>query len=75
MIDPMFNAVAKVIGVRRPAWSFIIEDSLVRIMTKQFIVDWEIIDEIIDSGDFKIQDVVTHRELGVVISIRSLAGK
>ena len=74
MIDPIFNQVAKVIGTRRPAWAFIIEDSLIRIMTKQFIVDWDIIDEILEDKDYKMEEVVMHQALGIVICIRNIKG-
>ncbi len=74
MNTAIFQPVAKTLAARRPAWTFVIEDNLVRIQTNQFTVDWAIIEEITESSDYKIEEVTMHQALGVVISIRYLGG-
>lgn len=68
-----FAEIQKIVGQRRPGWAFIIEDDIIRILTRQFVVDFDIFQAIIDTGNFKIVDIITHRELGVVFSIHSIA--
>lgn len=75
MNENLFLPISQILTGRRPQWSFIIEDTLIRINTMQFVVDWEIISEILDSGDFKLEEVISHSQLGLVICIRNVAGK
>lgn len=75
MNTSFFQSIAKVISTRRPAWKFVVEDSMLRILTQQFIVDWAIIDEILHSGDYELFEVVSHNTLGIVICIKYTAGK
>jgi len=75
MNESLFQSIGKILSIRRPTWKALIEDNLIRILTNQFVISWPIIQEIINTGDYEVEEVITHRELGVVISIRYIGGK
>lgn len=60
--------------MRRPKWNVIVEDSLIRISTQQFAVDWGIIEEIVRLGNYEVEEVIMHQALGIVICIRNIQG-
>lgn len=72
--NKMFEPMARAVSTRRPAWKFVIEDTLVRILTQQFVVQWEIIDEIVNAGDYQIVECITHNQYGIVICIKYVGG-
>ena len=74
MNEEIFTPLMKILHTRRPTWTYTIEDSLIRISTLFFTVDWEIIDEILEAGEYEVQDVMMHTALGQVISIRYKGG-
>ena len=69
MNTAVFQPIAKILAARRPTWTFIIEDDLLRINTMQFVVKWDIIDDILTNKDFKMEEVIMHQALGTVICI------
>ena len=71
----IFESLSKTVSHRRPAWKFIIEDGLVRILTMQFIVDCGIVNQILESGDYELVEVISHNSFGIVICIRYTGGK
>lgn len=73
MNTQLFQEIGKLIKSRRPAWQCIIEDEVLRILTHQFIVDWRIITEIIKIG-YTVDEVVSHGQFGVVITVRTMQG-
>ncbi len=75
MNEAIFQPIAKVLVARRPAWTFVIEDNLVRIQTGQFVVKWDIIDEILSKKDFKLDEVIMHQGLGLVITMLYTGGR
>lgn len=70
MNKPTFASMSKILAARRPAWTFVIEDDLVRIQTSQFAVQWDIIYEILENKDFKLEEVIMHNAVGIVICVR-----
>lgn len=74
MNNPMFLPMTKIMAARRPAWKFVIEDNLVRILTSQFAVEWPIIEEIVQSDKYRLEEVIMHQALGLVICIRYIGG-
>lgn len=70
----MFEPMSRTVASRRPAWKFVIEDTLVRILTGQFVVQWEIIDEIVNAGDYQLVETISHNQLGLVICIKYVGG-
>jgi len=74
--NKIFDPIANIVKTRRPGWQFVVEDSLLRILTMQFIVDWGIIDEItqMDNG-YEIVECVSHQQFGIVVSVRYVGGK
>lgn len=62
--------MSKILAARRPAWTFVIEDNLVRIQTSQFVVQWDIIYEILENKEFKLEEVIMHNAVGIVICVR-----
>ena len=74
MNDDFFINLLKILGTRRPSWTYVIEDTLIRVSTQYFAVDWEIIDEILQNKDYKVEQVLMHSLLGQVICIRYVAG-
>lgn len=75
MNEEIFSPLVKVLQGRRPTWTFTIEDSLVRIATMYFAVNWEIIAEILEAGDYEVEEVIMHSALGQIICIRYKGGK
>jgi hypothetical protein len=76
--EEIFGELSKVLHQRRPMWTFVIEDTLVRIATSYFAVDWDIINEVIALGDgklYRVEEVMAHSQLGQVICIRYIAGQ
>lgn len=69
MNEAIFLPISKTIAARRPSWTFVIEDNIVRIQTQQFVVDWAIINEILENNCFEIKEVIMHQGLGIVITI------
>ena len=69
MNTSIFKPIQTIIGSRRPAWTFVIEDNLVRIQTGQFAVKWDIIEEIVANKDFRLEEVIMHQGLGIVICV------
>jgi len=74
MNEAIFLDLLKTIGARRPTWTYIIEDSLIRLYTQQFTVDWAIIDEITGNKNLQVVEVTSHSQAGQVISIRYIGG-
>lgn len=74
MNDAIFLDLLKVIGARRPNWQYIIEDTLIRLLTTQFTVDWTIIEEITNNKNLRVEEVTAHSVVGQVISIRYIGG-
>ena len=74
MNDDFFVDLLKIMGQRRPQWTYVVEDTLISISTNYFSVNWEIIDEILATKKYKIESVTMHSALGQVISIRYIAG-
>lgn len=76
MKEEIWKPLSKMISARRPAWKFILEDSLVRIMTGQFVVDWTIVDEIKERHkEYQVVEVISHNTFGIVLSIRYIGGE
>ena len=76
MREEIWKSLSKMISARRPAWKFILEDSLVRIMTGQFVVDWVIVDEIRElHKEYQVVEVISHNTFGIVICIRYIGGE
>ena len=75
MNEEIFGELSKIVMLRRPTWTFTIEDSLVRIAVGYFCVDWEIIDEILTLGNYNVEEVIMHSSLGQVVCIRYTGGK
>ena len=67
-----FTEIRKITGVRRPTWTFIIEDDMIRIFTRQFVVDFAIFQEILDTKHFVINEIIMHKGLGIVVCITSI---
>lgn len=75
-MQEIWKPLSKTISARRPAWKFILEDSVVRIMTGQFLVDWTIVDEIREKHkEYQLFEVVNHNSFGIVLSIRYIGGE
>ena len=70
----LFMPISKLIAARRPQWKIGIEDTLLRLSTQQFAVEWDIVDEMINSGDFVMEEVIMHQALGIVLCIRYTGG-
>lgn len=75
METKLFEDIAKKLTQRRPAWQFIIEDNVVRILTHQFQVNWSIITEIlVEDKNMQVVEVTHHSQLGSVITMQSNLG-
>ncbi len=75
MNNPFFVKMQKIIAARRPGWTYTIEDTCVRVNTMQFAVNWSIITEIIETKDYKVNEVIMHQALGTVITIEYIGGQ
>lgn len=76
MREEIWKPLSKMISARRPAWKFILEDSVVRIMSGQFIIDWAIMDEIMQKHkEYQVVEIISHNTFGIVISIRYIGGE
>ena len=74
MNEAIFRPIVKILEARRPSWTFVIEDNNVRIQTNQFVVNWDIIEEILENKDYKCTEVIMHQALGQVVCIAYLGG-
>lgn len=75
MNQTLFKEMGIKIQSRRPAWQFILEDNVIRILTHQFQVDWAIINEILDLDKTLILvEVTAHQAAGLVLTIKSIEG-
>ena len=74
MNTAIFKPISTIIAARRPAWTFTIEDDVVRINTMQFAVDWAIIDEICQNKNYKCMEVIMQSSMGQVVCIRYVGG-
>lgn len=75
MNEEIFAPMIKVLRGRRPTWQYLIEDTLIRVSTMYFAVNWQIIDEVLEAGDYEVEEVIMHSALGQVICIRYKGGK
>ena len=75
MNNPFFAKMCKLLASRRPSWGVIIEDEHIRIITNQMVVDWALIEEILEEKNLKMQEVMTHPTCGIVITITYNGGK
>ena len=62
------NKIATFVHIRRPSWQFMAEDDLLRILTNQFVVDWNIITQIITNNNIELREVLSHAVHGIVIT-------
>lgn len=74
MNTAIFKPISTLIAARRPAWTFTIEDNNLRINTMQFVLNWDIIDEILENKDFKCTEVIMHQAMGQVVCIAYVGG-
>lgn len=75
MQDQIWEKLSRIVAKRRPIWKFQAEDSVLRIMTGQFLVDWAIVKEMDAFQEYDVFEVVAHNSLGVIICIKYEGGK
>jgi hypothetical protein len=72
------NLIQKLVAfthARRPQWQFLVEDSLLRVMCQQYIVDWTLISQISETFKVNVRDVTSHHTFGIVITFQLPAGE
>jgi len=74
MNTAIFKPIQQIIGTRRPHWTFVIEDETLRINTMQFVLKWDIIDEILRDENFKCTEIIMHQAMGQVVCITYVGG-
>lgn len=74
MNTAIFKPILTIIGTRRPNWTFVIEDNTLRIHTMQFVLQWDIIDEILQNEDYKCTEIIMHQAMGQVVCITYVGG-
>ena len=56
-------------------WNVKLENNKVRIFTQGFLLDWKSIEDTARACDLKVEDVIAHATLGVVVSLVYTGGK
>ena len=75
MNTQLFVKEAKMLTARRPAWQFLLEDNIIRILTHQFQVEWSIITELLDADkNLQVVEVTSHGTFGCVITLKCNLG-
>ena len=75
MNTAIFQPISKIIGARRPNWTITIEDNNLRINTMQFVLNWDIIDEMLQNKDFRCTEIIMHQAMGQVVCITYVGGE
>ena len=75
MDTQLFKEFANTLATRRPAWQFIVEDNVIRILTHQFQVDMTIfLEQMEKDKDLVLIEVTLHRDFGCVVTMKSNIG-
>jgi len=56
-------------------WNVKLENNKVRIFTQSFLLDWKSIEDTARVCDLKVDDVIAHATLGVVVTLVYTGGK
>lgn len=75
MAGTQIQNMVSYIHTRRPNWQFIGEDTLLRIICQQFVIDWKIIDQVRETFKVEVRDVISHSTTGLVITLSIPGGE
>lgn len=59
---------------QRPAWKLLLDGKTFRIITNQYCVEWDIIQQLQKNHKLNVTEVLSHPQLGVCIHLLAVDG-